>query len=813
MRDLLDDLRLALRGLRRTPWMGLAAVLSLALGIGANTTVFTFVRALLFPELPVVESRRLVSVYTRDEKVPYHLPNSYPNFEDYRRLNPVFEDMAAHLRIPLSLGRAEEAERVLGEIVSGSYFSVLGLRPLLGRFFTSEEDRVEGAHPVAVVSHALWTRRFAADPRLPGKTIALDGHPFTVIGVAPQGFRGTGVTAAVEVWVPMAMHREVLSTYSAWMDQRASVLVEAFGRLKPRLGLQEADAAMKTVARQLQQEYPAANKGRSVVLVPLEDARINPDARGAIVLTSGLLLVVVGLVLLIACANLANLLMARALSRRREIGVRLALGATRQQLVRGLLVESLALSAVGGVLGFLFAGWAAQHLWAQRPASLSQAFLDIAPSPGVLAFTTLLSLATGLGFGLAPAFQAARADVLAALKDLAGSGGPPRRFRSRNLLVVSQVCGSLVLLVTAVLFVRSMQEAHGIDPGFRVDDVLVMSLEPGLYGYDEAEGRAYYERVRDEARALPGVRSATFAQNPPLGGGSARKVALEGQPEEDRATYVPVNTVDRGYFETVGIPLLQGRDFDERDRREAPAVAIVNETMARKMFGEAAPLGRRFKLGSEPGFREVVGVARDSKYASLGENPKPFLYVPLAQSYAPGVYLHLRVSGEPSAFAGSLRGAVQAVDQTVRVAEARPLRQQLQASLWLPRLGASLLGFFGLLGLLLTVVGLYGVMAHAVGQRTQEIGVRMALGGRPGHVASLVLGEGMRLVAVGLGLGLLAAFGVTRLLSGLLYGVRATDPVLLGVTAVVLAAIAAVATYVPARAATRVDPALALRSE
>jgi putative ABC transport system permease protein len=573
---------------------------------------------------------------------------------------------------------------------------------------------------------------------------------------------------------------------------------------------------MQALAGQLEQQYPDENKGRTVSLVPLQEARMSPNERGVFVMTSAFLLAVVALVLLIACVNLANLLLAATVSRRREIGVRVALGATRKRLVRQLLTESLVLSLTGGILGLLLAWWGTRSLWALRPPSPVPIFLDLTPNGRVLAFTIAVSLVTGLAFGLAPALRASAGDVVASLKDEAAFGSGPRRFRLRSALVVSQVCVSLVVLIAATLFVRSVQKIQTIEPGFRVDDVLVISLEPGLYGYGEDRSRALYRRVTERARELPGVRSAALAARLPMSGGTGRTVVAEGRERQgagERVPLVQTNIVGAGYFETIGIPILQGRDFSDRDVAGAPRVAIVNETMAKRYWPKEPALGKRFQVLEHRYYCEVVGIARDSKYVSPSEPAQPFFYLPLEQQFAPAMNLHLRTRGDPAAVADVVRSEIQRLDDNVSIFDVRPLRRHLAATLWMPRLGAALLGFFGMLGLLLTVVGLYGVLASSVAQRTHEIGVRMALGARARDVLGMVMKEGLLLVVVGLALGLAAALAVTRALSRLLYGVSATDPATFAGAAAVLIVVGALASYLPAKGATRADPMVALRSE
>jgi predicted permease len=602
--------------------------------------------------------------------------------------------------------------------------------------------------------------------------------------------------------------------FVGWFDDRRALLFSIVGRLKPGVAIEQAEAQLKTIATTLEQEYPQPNKDRNIALRPLAQVTIFPGLREALVLGSVVLMVVVFLVLLIACSNVANLLLARASARRQEIAVRLALGASRVRLVRQLLTESVLLGLAGGVGGFVFAVWARNAIWASRPAFAPQNFVEIDLDLRVMAFTLLVSLVTALLFGLAPALQSSRPSVVSALKEESRSAGRSRRRATlANALVVFQVALSLVALVAAALFLRSIQGAYAIDPGFATGDVAVLVVSPGQQGYDRPRAERFYQDVRERIQTVPGVRSVAWAANLPLFGGFARSVFPEGREEDKERSGILTlaNTVDPGYFATTDTTLVRGRDFTEADRDGAALVAIVNEAMARRFWPNEDPIGKRFRFYGDTVYREVVGVVETVKYTTLGEPPQPCVFVPLAQNYGDTMTLFVRSAGDIAPIIGTIRGEIRALDSQVPIQQAFTVADVINQSLWAAKLAAALLGIFGLLALALASVGLYGVMAYAVSQRQREIGVRMALGAERSAVLRLVLQEGLTLVVVGVAVGLVASFVVSRSVASLLYAVSATDATSFLGAAGVLVAVALLASYLPALRASRVDPIVALR--
>jgi putative ABC transport system permease protein len=823
MKGILQDARYAVRLLVKSPVYTLAATMSLALGIGANTTIFSLVNGLFLHPLPVAEPARLAAVFTTDARntggFSDYLPTSAPNFEDYRDDNDVFTGLAAHQAVPVSVvyghGEAEPAE---GELVSSNYFAVLGVAPRLGRAFRPEEERPGDVAPVTVISDRLWKEHFGASPAVVGQTITINRQPFTIAGVAPPGFKGTDAFFAPALWMPMGVHAQVLTGFMAEnFDSRRALLFDVTGRLKPGLSLQQATAHLKTLASRLEREYPVPNKGRSVALVPLAEATINPGVRGTALLGGTLLMFVVALVLLIACANVANLLLARAAARQKEFAIRLSLGASRGQLIRQLLTESLVLASVSGALGLLLAFWGRYLLWSSRPPALPADAIDLSFDARVLAFTAVVSLATGVVFGLVPALQSSRSDLVVNLKDRTSlPTGASRWFSARNLFVAAQVALSLVALVAGGLFLRSLAHAQRIDPGFDVARLFTLRFDLGSQGYDEPRGREFHRQVLERVRALPGVQAAALTDTVPLQGGSlARSVFPEGRDASDpkNGILVQLAAVSVDYFRTMGIQRMKGRDFTTADDAGAPRVVIVNEEAARRFWPGTDAIGKRFQFFGDMSFLEVVGVARNAKVNFIGEPPTPFIYTPLLQTYQPAAALVVRASGDPASLIASARAAVQRFDRQLPLVGAAPLTEVFAQSLWPARMGAAILSIFGLLALLLAAIGIYGVTSNAVAQRTREIGVRMALGAPRGTVVRLVFGQAMALAGAGMVVGVAASLMVAPAVSSLLYGVSATDGVTFGSVAGVLGMVAALACYLPAWRASRVNPVLALRYE
>ena len=819
-----QDAKYGVRMLVKTPGFTLVAVLTLALGIGANATIFSVVNAILLRPTPVNKPEELAALYTSDFSGPLYGTSSYPDYVDFRDRSDVFSGLVAYQFTPFSMTVGEASERVFGEVVSGNYFSMLGVRLARGRGFLPEEDRTPGTHPVVVISHALWQNRFGGDAALVGRTLVLNGHPFTVVGIAPEGYSGLLRGLRAELWVPMMMQKQALPG-SDDLTNRGSRSTFLMGRLKPGATLAQAQAQMDVVAGQLHEAYQqqwtdVRQQARVVTVVPEREARVFPGVRGAVLGFFALLMGVVGLVLLVACANVANLMLARASARRREIAIRLALGAGRFRLMRQLVTESVLLSLLGGGAGLLFAAWGTGLLMAFRPPLPFPIDLPLALDGSVLVFTFSVAVVTGLLFGLAPAWTASRHDPLSALKDEGTSATASlRKGRLRSAFVVAQVTLSLLLLVGAGLFLRSLRNATTIDPGFDPENLLITSVDLQLHGYDDAKGLAFYRDVADRLRALPGVEAVGLADGLPLSLGGMRRGITVGDytPKPGEDVEVSTAAVGPGYFETLRVPILRGRGIAEQDVAGAPGVVVVNEAFARTYWPGQEPLGKRIQMGIGVGadtpYWEVIGVAKDGKYVTLGEEARPFFYLPLLQRYGSSAEMVVRTKGEPLAQLPAVRGAVQALDKTLPLLEPRTMTQHLGISLFPARVAGWLLGTFGGLALLLATLGIYGVMAYSVTQRTREIGVRIALGAAPADVLRLVVGRGLRLTAVGMALGLAAALGVTQLLTGLLYGISPADPITYVGVVLLLGTVALAACYIPARRATRIDPMVVLRYE
>jgi predicted permease len=817
-----QDAQYGLRMLAKNAGTTAVVVLSLALGIGANTAIFSVVNSLLFRPPAVEQPGRLVDVWLHDKKASGLLNGYYglnfPDFAYYRDHNSVFSGLAADAGDGTTLiwSRDGQGEALQGLLVSANYFSVLGVKPQLGRTFLPEEDKPGVAQPVAMVSQAFWRERLGGDPSALSKPMMLNGHTYTVVGVVPASFHGVMIGSAPDVWVPMGMQPAVLP--GADLTSRSSYWLEVYGRLKPGVTRPQAQANLLVLSGQLAHSYPNTNKDIEALAYP---ATLIPGPfRGFLSIITAALMAVVGLVLLIACANAANVLLAQASGRWREMAVRSALGATRWRLVRHSLTESVLLGCFGGVAGLLLAAIAAPLLLRLKPPGIPVS-LEIPVDWRVLTFTLAVSVLTGVIFGLAPALRASRLDLVSSLKEGTSASGQGKS-RLRSVLVTVQVSVCLVLLIGAGLCLRSLANAQSIDPGFDVNNALVASLDVEAFGYHEVRGRAFYKDLLDRVAALPGVRAVSLADMLPLGTANRTEgVTIEDSPAPRPGEPGPVVDdvfVAPGYFRAVGIPMLRGRDFTARDIKGAPRVVIINDAMAARFWPHQDPLGRHVIMGGQedPGGRqasEVIGVVKTGKYRTLGEDPLPFMYKPYWQNYVPQVRLVVRTQADPASVIAGMRGAVQALDPNLAPYDVETLKQLMLLPLFPAHATGLLLGVFGGLALLLATMGLYGVISYVVAQRTREVGIRMALGARRTDVFKLVLGNGMKLTLTGVVIGLAGALAVTRLLGSLLYGIRPTDFVTFAGVSLFLAGIAFFASYIPARRATRVNPITALRHE
>jgi len=818
----MQDLRYGLRMLRKNPGFTAVAVLSLALGIGANTTIFTVVNAILLNALPVRDLPRLVEMDTVDSKLlvtqarSEKLGMSFPNFQDYRRDNTVFTDLAAFMFTTVTWSGGAEPREVQSELVSANYFDVLGVRPVRGRFFMPDEDTKPNGNDVVVLSYALWANKLGSDPGIIGKSLIFDARPYTVIGIAPRGFRGTiTFLSSEQVWIPTSMKDQVLGGKAKdFFNERRFLGMGTVGRLKPGLEMSAAEASLKTMATHLETEFPKDNSGRSVALSPLADAAVGINDHQRIALASAMMIGVVGLVLLIACVNLANLLLAQGARRQKEISLRAALGANRGRIVRQMLTESMLLSLAGGAVGLGIAHAGRSILWSFRPPFIEQSGIDLSLDSHVLLFTLGVAILTGFIFGLVPAVKASRPDLMETLKS-GGRGGTMgwRRDPLRSLLVIGEVALALITLVGAGLFLHSMQNAQKTELGFESKNLLAMNFDLGALHYEEGRGQQFYRAAIEKVKNSPGVASVSIASNPPMGGGFARTVFPEGQDEAsgDRGTLTVVDDVTPNHFETVRIPISRGRAFNDGDRKETAPVAIVSEAMVKLHWPNEDGVGKRFHFIGDMTLREIVGVAANSVINEVGEEPQPIVFLPMAQDYVPAATLHVRTTSNPENVVATARTALQSLDPNLAITSVFTIEQILSQALWAPRAGGVLLALFGALALVLSAVGVYGVLSYSVNQQTREIGLRMAMGAQRGDVMRLILGQGLRLTVLGLGLGLLVALGLMRVLVSLLFDVRAYDPLTYTAVTLLLTAVALLACYLPARRAMRVDPMVALR--
>src|SRR5712691_1834427 len=743
-----QDLRYTARTLLKRPGFALTVVVTLALGIGANATIFTWIKAVLLAPLPGIERPdELVEVWgsTRNNSA---LSLSYLDYQDLRDRNQALSGLVAHQVLSMNLGRGGKPERVRGAVVSANYFNVLGVKALIGRTFLPEEDRTPNTHPVVVIGHGLWQRRFAADPNVLGRTITLNEHGFTVIGVAPKDFASPFAGLALDVWTPVMMKDYVARPHFSLTD-RGSRWLMVMGRLRPGATLPQAQANVSAIAQQLQHAYPQTNDQMGVAIFSLTQSPFG--LKSSLQSALAILMAAVAVVLLIACANVANLLLARAASRRKEIAVRLALGGSRRRLIQQMLAESFVLASLGAAVGLTLAFWTARLLPAFLPPYAGQMSFDTRPDAAVFGFTLALTVITTGLFGLAPTLQASKSDMVGALKgDTVALGLGQRKISLRHALVITQVALSTVALISAGLFVRSLRESYRADPGFDANRVLLASLDPFLNGYGESRGREFYRRLVEHVATLPGIESVSLARRLPLtqSGIAFSAVAIDGYtPGRDEDMRLNYETVGPHYFHTMRIPLLHGRDFDERDHERAAGVVIINETMAGRYWAGGDALGRRLKAGKD--WLQIAGIAKDVKNRRLSESAQPFLYLPLLQDYRSNMILVARTATEPEKMFHAVQAGIAALDPEMPVFEGNTLADHVGVSLFLQRMAATLLSIFGLLALSLSALGLYGVMAYSVSQRTRELGIRVSVGAKQRDILKLILGQGLMLGVIG----------------------------------------------------------------
>jgi predicted permease len=810
-----------MRSLGRAPAFSFFAILTLALGIGATTTVFTVVNTILLHPLPASDPSHLVSLYTTDAKGQKQsgslLPTSYLNLKDYQSRNTALSS-AGGFSPPLVLTLTENAgsERLFGQLVTSGYFETLGLEPVKGRFFLPGEISTPGSAPVAVLSYNAWKIRFHQDANIIGRTIVINEIPFTTIGVAPEGFLGVSAIFGPDVWLPATMAAQVLPLpMQDILRDREKPFFQVVGRLRTGIDRSQAQANLQTIASSLQQEFPNANAGHTISVEPITTALFSSTGgEGGAKFVSAVLLAIVGLVLIIACSNVANLLMARAVRRQQEIAVRLAIGASRARLFRQLITESFVLAIFGGAVGIWVGYEGCRFLWSFRPPDVARNLADPKLDGTVFVFAFLLSIVTTCIFGVMPSLRASKTDLVNNLKEGSHLAAPSAgNARLQKALLGGQVALSLVSLVAASLFFRAVQHAYTIDPGFDENHLAVFMMNPEQVGYDAVQLQAFHRDVKNRVSGLPGIAAASWASNMPFWSSASRGVSIEGQEQKRKSETLNTvtNTVDVDYFKVMHIALLDGRDFTGGDRDGSLPVVIINEDLARRYWPGGDAIGKRLRLVGDSVTRQVIGVVKNSNYTTLGEAPQPCIYLPLRQNPGATATLYVRAARDPGSVLGEVQREVKALAPKVEISDIRTGARFMDQILWSARIVVGMLGVFGLLALILASVGLYGLLAYLVRGRQREIGVRMALGASRPDILFLVMRQGMVLVCAGVGIGLALSLMISRALARMLFGLNPADPLSLAGASSALILVAALACYLPALAASRMDPMGALR--
>jgi predicted permease len=826
MTNIAQDIRYALRNLRKSPAFAAIAVITLALGIGANTAIFTVVNAVFFHPIPVKDPARLMELFTLDQRKIFgaannnFLPSSFPNAQDIQQRAQSFSGVTVYqsFATPVSMTVNGQPNQYFAQLSSGNYFDVLGVHAQLGRTFLPEEDNTAGAGPVVVLNHGFWDRVFAANPNVIGQNVLINGQGFSIIGVAPKGFQGTSVIGGPDMWIPMSMHDQILTGFTKQLfNERRFLGFNAVGRLKDGAGPEQAKAELQAIASDLEKAFPLANKGRTLTLQPLLESSIAANQRDQFKRAGVMLMAVVGIVLMIACFNIANLLLSRASGRKREMSIRVAIGASRGRIVTQLLTEALVLAVAGGALGLGLALAGRDLMWRFRPPQLPADGMDLSLDWHVMTFTFLVAITTGLIFGLAPALQASRPDLVSELKERAGGDlRRGRRFSLRDVLISLQVAVCLISLVGAGLFLLSLRNARTMDTGFDTRNLAMLSFDLGALNYDAPRAREFERRALEAAQNTPGVRGAALSNTIPLfNGGFGRTLFKEGEDTNNGQSghVTQYSVVSPEYLQTMDIAMVRGQGFDSTIRENTPRVAIINETAARQIWPNEDPIGKRFTFFRDTNATQVIGIARDSTYNALGEPPRPYMYVPLIQNPNPAVTVFFRTQGDPRSALNSVRAQIQAMDRNLPITNVWAIGEVISQSLWASTFGATLLTVFAMIAMALCAVGIYGVVGYSVGQRIREFGIRLALGAQPRDVLLMVMKQSALIMGVGLAAGVVAAFFLARLIVTFLYGVNTNSPLAFLATALVLAAVGVFASYIPARRAAKVDPMVALHYE